>query len=102
MCSNWGKSVSEWQLVLTCVGSSSDVGTCDVRSVVKHACLLPVGGGVAPDVRVTALLACRNWQIHVVLCTILGNTVFGCEALRCPQSLGTVMNFVGTTEKSSM
>jgi hypothetical protein len=31
-----------------------------VRSVVKLACLLPVGGGVAPDVRVIALLACRK------------------------------------------
>jgi hypothetical protein len=46
MCSNRGKSVGEWQLVLTCVGSSSDVGSCDVRSVVRLSCLLLVGGGV--------------------------------------------------------
>jgi hypothetical protein len=43
-----------------CVGSSSDVGSCDVRSVVRLACLLPVGGGVAPDVRVISLLAYRK------------------------------------------
>jgi hypothetical protein len=37
-----------------CVGSSSDVGSCDVRCVVRLAFLLPVSGSVAldPDVRV--------------------------------------------------
>jgi hypothetical protein len=63
MCSNRGKSVGEWQLVLKCVGSSSDVGSCDVRSVVKLACLLLVGGGVAPDVRVNTHDP-ENRQIH--------------------------------------
>jgi hypothetical protein len=33
-----------------CVGSSSDVGSCDVRSVVRLAFLLPVSDSVAPDV----------------------------------------------------
>jgi hypothetical protein len=50
-------------LVLTCVGSSSDVRSCDVRSVVRLAFLLPVSGSVAPDVRVvlvSALLAYRK------------------------------------------
>jgi hypothetical protein len=43
-----------------CSGSSSDVGSCNVQSVVRLACLLPVGGSVAPDVRVIALLAYRK------------------------------------------
>jgi hypothetical protein len=60
------------------------VGSCDVRSVVRLAFLLPVSGNVAPDVRVVLVRRCwriENQQIHVVLCTILMNSVFGREAL---------------------
>jgi hypothetical protein len=49
-------------LLLTCVGSSSDVGSCDVWSVVRLAFLLPVSGSVAPDVRVVLVRRC--WRIE--------------------------------------
>jgi hypothetical protein len=49
-------------LVLTCVGSSSDVGSCDVWSMVRLVFLLPVSGSVAPDVRVVLVRRC--WHIE--------------------------------------
>jgi hypothetical protein len=49
-------------LVLTCVRSSSDVGSCDVRCMVRLAFLLPVSCSVAPDVRVVLVRRC--WRVE--------------------------------------